>query len=160
MAPVVARYLPAAQSVQPALPLVALYLPAAQAVHDTPSGPVYPALHLQAVERLLPIGESEFTGQAVHAPEPEAALYLAASQSTHVAPSEPLAPGLHLQSVRNADAADELELAGQSWQVGLPISDHVPGAHALHVSLLVAPKAVEYKPPAHFEHSYRFVMLS
>ena len=96
----------------------------------------------------------------MHSAEPELVLYFPATHATHVAPSGPVDPGLHRQSVRNADATDELELAGQSWQVGLPISDHVPGPHALHVSLPVAPVAAEYKPPAHLEHSYRSVMLS
>ena len=141
-------------------PTPVLYVPARHAEHDSPSDPVYPALHWQLVGRLLPLGEIEFAAQEVHSAEPELVLYFPGTQATQVAPSAPVDPGLHRQSVRNADAADELELAGQSWQVGLPISDHVPGPHSLHVSLPVAPVVAEYKPPAHLEHSYRSVMLS
>ena len=82
------------------------------------------------------------------------------SQSTHVVPSPPVVPGLHLQSVTRAEASDEFECSGHSWQVGLPASDHVPGAHGWQVSLPVAPVAAEYSPPAHFEHSKRSVALS
>jgi len=39
VAPVVAKYVPAEQSVQTALPVVVLYLPAAQAGHTPPPGP-------------------------------------------------------------------------------------------------------------------------
>ena len=53
-----------------ALPAVSLYLPATHAVHSPPSGPVYPALHLQSVNVSLPAVELEFAGHAPTAPAP------------------------------------------------------------------------------------------
>jgi len=112
------------------------------------------------VASTLPLTDMELAGQALHAAEPEVSLYVPGTQSTHVLPSAPVVPGLHLQSVSSAEASDEFEFSGHSWQVGLPASDHVPGAHGLHVSLPVAPVASEYSPPAHLEHSKRSVALS
>ena len=43
--PVLAEYVPAEQSVHPALPVIVLNLPATQAAHGPPSGPVDPGLH-------------------------------------------------------------------------------------------------------------------
>jgi hypothetical protein len=48
-APEVEEYLPASQSVHALVPMVCLYLPKTHAVHDPPSGPENPALHLQLV---------------------------------------------------------------------------------------------------------------
>ena len=42
------------QAKHSALPAVSLYLPAGHAVHSPPSGPVYPASHLQSVTLSLP----------------------------------------------------------------------------------------------------------
>jgi hypothetical protein len=67
VAPVVVKYVPAAQSVHTALPVVVLYLPVVQAVHVPPSGPVDPALHVQAVITMLVLGELELVGHVVHA---------------------------------------------------------------------------------------------
>ncbi len=56
VAPVVVKYVPAAQSVHAAEPVGILYLPATQAVHE-PAGPVYPALQsveIQAARAELP----------------------------------------------------------------------------------------------------------
>ena len=51
------EYLAASHSVQATDPLVALYLPAAHARQAPPSGPVYPALHLQSVMSPLPTAD-------------------------------------------------------------------------------------------------------
>ena len=61
IAPTVAEYVFAPQSVQATLPLLVLYLPATQVEQTPPSGPVNPALHVQ-VE--LDAAEFEFAGQA------------------------------------------------------------------------------------------------
>jgi uncharacterized protein YnzC (UPF0291/DUF896 family) len=79
------EYMPAAQATQavevvdpdgedvPALqlehtsePTAVLCFPTTHAVHVPPFTPAYPALHWHQSERLLPLGESEFTGQSVH----------------------------------------------------------------------------------------------
>jgi hypothetical protein len=58
VAPVFVENVPGTQSVHNALPLVVLYLPVTQAVQNgLPSGPVAPALHLQAAIAELPFGE-------------------------------------------------------------------------------------------------------
>lgn len=62
VAPTVAEYLPATQSVHAALPATGLYFPAAHKVHD-PTGPVEPAVHSEDTQLLDPALESEFTGQ-------------------------------------------------------------------------------------------------
>ena len=69
VAPVVVKYVPAAQSEQAALPVMILYLPATQAVHVPPSGPVYPALQaglIQAALDVLAMGEVVPAGHATH----------------------------------------------------------------------------------------------
>ncbi len=132
-APVLMRYLPAPQSVHVDAPTVVKYLPAPQSVHvDTPT-----------VVEYLP------AGQSVHAALPAVSLYLPATQAVHVCPSRPVMPGLHRQSERNAEPRDEFELAGQLWHVGLPVSDHVPASHALHVSM---PSVALKVPAAHALH--------
>ncbi len=64
VASVLVEYVPAPQSVHTTLPLVVLYLPAAQAVHEPPSGPVNPALQVQATRAVLGLGELELLGHA------------------------------------------------------------------------------------------------
>jgi len=77
VAPTVAEYVPAPQSVHAALPVTVLYLPVTQAVHEPLSGPVYPApqsARIQAALDELAIGELKPVGHAMHAPEPVALL--------------------------------------------------------------------------------------
>ena len=62
------------QVVQAAEPAPVLYVPAVHSLHEPPLLPVYPALHAQAVEEVLPSGASAFAGQFVHAPAPDTAL--------------------------------------------------------------------------------------
>ena len=63
LAPVVPEYVPAEQSVHATLPLLVLYLPATQVEHTPPSGPVNPALQVQAALAELDTGEFDPTGQ-------------------------------------------------------------------------------------------------
>ena len=68
VAPVVAEYVPAAQSVHVALPVTILYLPAEHGEH-MPSEPVYPALHggnMQAALDVLETGEILPVGHLRH----------------------------------------------------------------------------------------------
>jgi hypothetical protein len=92
---------------------------------------------------VLPRTEKEFSLHFWQVLFPEMFLYVPASHNSQVCPSSPVAPGKHLQSVRNADLTEELECGGHIWQVGLPISDHVPAPHSLHVSIPVAPQKAE-----------------
>ena len=91
VAPTVAEYVLAPQSVHAAEPVAVLYLPAAHAVHASlvqdapPSGPVYPMLHLQDVIPTCPVNEcAEFCTQPaqLHCPLPDP--YVFTGQSTHV----------------------------------------------------------------------------
>jgi len=52
-----------------ALPLLVLYLPATQVEHTPPSGPVNPALHVQAEMTELEAPEFEFAGHVKHTPD-------------------------------------------------------------------------------------------
>jgi len=86
VAPTVVEYVPAAQSVQAAEPVAILYLPVTQVVHAPPSGPVDPALHVQAVITELGLGELEFAGHARQVDSsvaPAVGEYLPATQFTH-----------------------------------------------------------------------------
>ena len=115
--PVAALYLPPTQSAHELFPACTLYFPGTHRVQPPPSGPVAPALHVQAVGALLAAGASAYGGHAVHTespvaptsaeyePEPHAvhsaspvsALCVPATHGEHDAPSGPVAPALHMQ---------------------------------------------------------------
>jgi hypothetical protein len=162
VAPVVVEYVPAAQSVHTALPVAILYLPATQEVHTPPSGPVDPALHVQAVRAELGLGEMELIGhatqvaasvaptvveyvpaaQSVQAALPVAILYLTATQAVHVPPLGPVNPTLHVQAARVELGLGELELAGHATQVAAAVAatvvEYVPAAQSVHAAEPVA----------------------
>jgi hypothetical protein len=92
VAPMVVEYVPVRQSVHAALPVAILYFPAAHGAHTPPSGPVDPALQVQAAGAKLAIGELEFGGHATQVAAVVAAVvaeYVSAEQAVHAA--EPLA---------------------------------------------------------------------
>jgi len=68
VAPETPEYAPVGQSIHDALPLTFLNFPATQAVQTPPSGPVYPALHLQLAIffGISENGDFEFAGHALH----------------------------------------------------------------------------------------------
>jgi len=70
-----------------------------QLVHTSPSGPVEPALQVQAVMVMLPAGESEFAGQLWQLAFPWLALYVPATHCVHTPPLGPVHPALHSQAV-------------------------------------------------------------
>ena len=145
VAPVVAKYFPAAQSVHAALPVVILYLPVAHGEHTPPSSPVDPALHVQATTAVLGLGELELPGhatqadstvapavaeyfaaaQSVHTALPVAILYLPATHDVHVPPSGPVKPTLHVQAVTAELGLGELELLGHVTQVDSSVAPAV-----------------------------------
>ena len=83
MAPKDSEYLPDGQLEQVAEPTDALYLPAAQLVHEPPSGPLKPALHLHALMLVLEEGAVEPAPHFVQSEAPASANF-PASQSEQV----------------------------------------------------------------------------
>ncbi len=94
-----------------------MYFPATHGMHLYPSGPDWPALHVQFVKVVLPTEDMEFSGHATHlelAESPTAEEYVAVAQSMHRAdPSSdlyfpathsahtaggPVEPGLHVHN--------------------------------------------------------------
>ncbi len=154
--PDVIEYVPAPQSLHRADPVDVLYAPAVHAVHSPPSSPDDPALQVQVLKAVLPGGELEFDGQAMHvelaeapgaveyvpAPQSEQvadpvnALYFPATHAEQVPPSGPLQPVLQVQLVKAALPTGELEFDGQ----------------AMHFELVEEPTAVEYVPAPQSEH--------
>jgi hypothetical protein len=143
-APAAVEYLPLPQSVQDSLPCVALYPPASHAAHVPPSGPVYPGSHRQLVRRLLPLGETECSGQLSHtstSAEPKTALYVQAPQSVQLLAAEApvlvrYLPASQLVQVlsKEAPAAVEYLPLPQSVQDSLPcVALYPPASHATHV---------------------------
>jgi hypothetical protein len=97
-APTTVEYFPVPQTVQRADPPDILYLPSTHTVQIPPSGPDEPALQLQFVKVVLPAGEMEFDGQALHVELPEDPTdveYVPAPQihEVEVLPQEATKPG-------------------------------------------------------------------
>ena len=174
VAPVVAKYFPVAQSVQVPLPVPILYFPAAHAEHTPPSGPVDPALHVQAVTTVLALGELEVLGhttqsdstvapvvakyfpaaQSVHAAEPVTLLYFPTSHGEHTPPFGPVYPTLQVQAATAVLGLGELLLLGHAEQVVATVApavlEYVAVAQLVHCAL---PVAILYVPAAHGEHA-------
>ena len=117
------------------VPVAALYLPAEHALHATPSDvPLYPAMHLQSVNALLPNEELVPTGHVEHCRVPIAALYLPTEHATQGPASTPVYPATHLQSVSSS----------------LPEEELVPVGHTEHCT---APGAILYSPASQVSHA-------
>ena len=124
---------------------------------------------------VLPVGESEFAGQAWHEAGPlfpvvsenlpasqfvhtAAALaeYVPASHVRHVESDwAPVAPE-YLPAVQSehfqADVVLEYLPASQSKHAAAPFAEYLPAPHSWHVESAVAPVAPEYLPVAHSRH--------
>jgi hypothetical protein len=140
---VLARYLPAPQSVHATEPMASLYLPAAHAAHVPPSAPVYPGWQLQLVRRTLPLGDCEFGGQIMHVLDAEAPAvgeYLPASQSI-----QELAPGAPVVS-RYLPAAQSVHVAATKAPV---VAEYLPASQSVHP---IEPIASLYFPASHAVH--------
>jgi hypothetical protein len=59
------EYVSVLHGVQAAEPVALFHVPATHGVHMLPSGPVYPARHVQDVSKSLPADEEVFNGHAV-----------------------------------------------------------------------------------------------
>ena len=66
VAPTAVEYVPIWQSSHVLYPANSLYFPATHSEHVPPSGPVEPALQVQAVSIELPDGDDEWAGQLSH----------------------------------------------------------------------------------------------
>ena len=149
------EYEPVKHCVHDALPtaFVNLYVPATQALHDTPSGPVKPEMHLQSVCKLLPRGDVELPWHEVqelssvladvveYFPNPHCVqttfpvtfLYVPATHSVHDAPPNPRS---HEQFSGAVLPALELKFSPHDIQVDSAIcavpAEYLPVPHEVH----------------------------
>ena len=82
-------------SEQLALPSSVAYVFDEHPAHEPPCAPKYPALHRQAVNTLLPLGDSALSGHAEHSALPIAGAYVLPGQIVHGPPCGPEYPTLH-----------------------------------------------------------------
>ena len=147
VSPVSVLYLPCGHREQGAEPFSSLYLPLAQALQFCPSGPVYPALHMQT---LLPLKASACMGHLVHvvsAVSPVSALYLPLEHRRHAL--EPLTslyfPLWHAEhSWPSGPAYPKLQV--QLEMLLLPSPEYVRFGQARHVASDIAATLVENTP--------------
>ncbi len=173
VAPVEAEYVPAPHGVQIALPLAILYVPTPHGKHVPPSGPVDPALQVQAASAELKLGELELPGHArqvvetvapveaeyvpaphgVQAALPVAILYVPTPHGKHVPPSGPVDPALQVQAARAELVLGEFEFAGHAMQVAAAVAaavlEYFPAPQFSHAAL---PVAILYVPTSHAKH--------
>ena len=117
-----------------ALPVVDLYFPAAQAAHVPPSGPVYPALHVQAVTAELCPRALVLTGHCKHVVAAVTPTYFPSRQLVHaVAPA-----------TENCPAAHEVHVGVPVTFVDVPApAENFPATHETHAE---APVSFVYSP--------------
>jgi hypothetical protein len=122
-------------------------------VHVPPSGPVYPVMHLQLVERILALGDCVFTGHAVQRPEPREVLYFEIEHAEHAPPSAPVYPELHTQRLKAVLPAVDVLFPGQLKQVpaeeATVVVKYVPAVQLMQV---LAPTVGEYVPTPQDAH--------
>lgn len=158
-----------------ALPLIVLYLPATQVEHTPPSGPVNPALQIQATTSVLDVAEFEFVGHVKHTDDvlaPTVVEYVPTPQSVHAAlpllvlnlpemhsvhePSGPVLPGEqgNLQASIDELELGEIEFSGHDMQVDDVVAPNAPEYVFTPQSIQEElPLIVLYLPTAHAEHS-------
>jgi hypothetical protein len=152
----VPEYVALPQFVHAAVPGAILYCPGRQAAHVPPFGPVYPALHMHAVCKLLAGDEAENDGQARHVAIDVAATapeYVFAPQSVHVPTPD---TGLYFPTTHKVQSdgpvPDDPALQVHNAKVPLPDGELEFVGQVLHVVLVVAPDAIEYVPAPQSEH--------
>ena len=160
-------YKPTPHKVQGRGPVVSLYDPAAHAVHAPPFAPVYPALHWQAVARLLPTEDIEFRGQfsqAEDAVAPTTVEYVLTTQSMHVGDKEAPkvveylpAPQSIQELTPGAPGVVRYLPAPQSRHVTATeapdVVEYLPATQSMHVPVTEAPDVVEYLPATQLMHA-------
>jgi hypothetical protein len=170
LAPVTPEYAPAGQAMHALDPGTVLYWPAAHAGHRPPSGPAYPALHVQLLRNPLDAAAFAFAGHAIHTDDalaPTAVEYVATPQSVHTAlpvpalylpathaaqtpPSAPVLPALQVQAAPDEPPAGEFAPAGHGSHVPAllaPVTpEYVPARQRVHTLTLLAPVTPEYVP--------------
>jgi hypothetical protein len=170
VAPVLVEYVPAPQSVHVALPVLVLYFPATQAAHEPPSGPVNPALQVQAARVVLGLGELELLGhatqvastvaceldeyfpapQSVHAALPLVVLYFPATQAVHGPPFGPVNPALQAVATQAVPPLGEVEPAGHVRHALAPAAGaYAPTTQFIQTVALLPPVTSEYVPDEH-----------
>jgi len=128
---------------QLAFPRPALYVPMPQLVHNSPSGPVEPALQVQAVMVMLPAGESEFAGQLWQLAFPLFALYVPATHCVHNPPFAPEKPVLQIHPSTAELPVGEVEWVGHAEHEALPVAEYVPIGQLVHcVDRTSSPRAM------------------
>jgi hypothetical protein len=145
---------PSGQAMHSAEPVAALYVPASHAEQGPPSGPLYPALHWQAVFSVLPLSEVLFAAHGVQSPAPVAAYFPA----THATQDDSLAwPAIdeYLPAVQDVQVATlcapitaEYFPAEQGVHSPAPVAEYFPAAHVIQDDSLVWRTPAEYLPAA------------
>jgi hypothetical protein len=96
-----------------------------------PFGDVNPTGH--AVHEDAPLAEYVLTGHTLHAAGPETLLAVPAAHATHGPTSGPEYPGLHEHAVTFVLPNDEFALTGQLVHAAVPfVGLYVPGGHVVH----------------------------
>ena len=113
---------------QAAEPVLFLYIDAAHAAHGPPSGPVFPTLHRQPAERVLPLAEEAFAGQLVQAVEPVVSLYIDAAHAVQGPLFGPVYPALHKQLTLSELLCELIGHATKHVALSVPPSS-VPALH-------------------------------
>lgn len=135
------EYVPTEQLVHTALPVPDFCFPAAQAAHVLPSGPVYPALHVQALMAVLCPRAFAFPGHCKHVVAPDTSTYLPSVQLVHVvAPVTEIFPAAH--GVHVCMPVTLLDVPAPA--------ENFPATHKTHV---VAPVPFVYFPATQLVHA-------
>jgi len=161
------KYVPAGQASHVAVPETSLYVPAPHTVQDPPSGPEYPALHVQFVCAMLSASESEFAGQAVQSEAsalpsvvknlPETQLWQTPSEFAPVSGENlPLPQPKHVALDGEPVSGEYFPAphATQSRSASLPsVVKNLPAMQLSHVPSEFAPVPGEYLPLPHSTQS-------
>jgi hypothetical protein len=111
-------------------------------------------MHWQLLRMMLPAGDSEWSGHAVHSALPFSDLWEFGAQSVQGPPSLPEYPGSHSHATWALLPSCELEAAGQLVQVltseAPAVVEYVSAAQLMQTLAAAAPTVVEYVPAAQF----------
>ena len=149
MAPTTVEYWPAVQLLHVASPGAILCFPATHFIHGPPSGPVKPAMHVQSVVLLLPVGDVALETQFKHLVW-STDEYVLSEHCVHVTDDgAEIVPGLH--SKQFDDPFTALYFPSAHISHGPPSSPVNPATHAQSIMLLLP--AGDVALAAHSVHS-------